>query len=247
MKYLLPYFLLVAATLSACALGESSRKQALYHYQMGLSYLGDKNITSALVELVEAEKLTPDDPEVLNSLGWAYYQKNKFDLAEQKFLKAISIKPGYSLARYNLGLTYMAMTRWNDAIKEFKLVADDIFSPGQLAATIMMGRVYNEKGDHGKALEIFRSLVASNPGNTAARFNLGRTYHALGKTDLAIEEYKKSIMLCKDNGDAYYYLGLIYLQKRNNDAAASAFKEVVRMMPDSEIGLLSREHLESLK
>jgi type IV pilus assembly protein PilF len=237
----------MVVTLSACAIGESSRKQALYHYQMGVSYLGEKNITSALVELVEAEKLTPDDPEVLNSLGWAYFQKDKFDLAEQKFLKAISLKPNYSLARYNLGLTYMAMKRWEDAIQQFKLVADDIFSPGQLAATVMMGRVYNEEGDHGKALEIFRSLVARNPGNTAARFNLGRTYHALGKTDLAIEEYKKSIMLSKDNGDAYYYLGLIYLQKRNNEAAASAFKEVVRMMPDTEIGLLSREHLESLK
>jgi type IV pilus assembly protein PilF len=69
----------------------------------------------------------------------------------------------------------------------------------------------------------------------------------MGKTDLAIEEYKKSIMLGKDNGDAYYYLGLIYLQNRNKEAAASAFKEVVRTAPDSEIGLLSREHLESLK
>jgi type IV pilus assembly protein PilF len=247
MKYLLPLFLLMVVTLSACALGESSRKEAVYHYQMGLSYLGEKNFTSALVELVEAEKLNPDDPEVLNSLGWAYYQKDKFVIAEQKFLKAISIKPDYSLARYNLGLTYMAMKEWDDALKQFKLVADDIFSPGQQAATVMMGKVYNEKGDHGKALDIFRSLVASNPGSPAARFNLARTYHAMGKTDLAIEEYKKSIMLGKDNGDAYYYLGLIYLQNRNKEAAASAFKEVVRTAPDSEIGLLSREHLESLK
>ena len=71
---------------AGCATGEAGRKKASYHYQMGLSYLGENNFTGALVELTEAEKLDPENPELLNYLGFAYYRKNKFELAEQKYL-----------------------------------------------------------------------------------------------------------------------------------------------------------------
>jgi len=247
MKYLLPYLLCAAMTLSSCALGESSRKQALYHYQMGLSFLGENNITSALVELVEAEKLTPDDPLVLNSLGRAYFGKNKYELAEQKYLKAISLKPDYTEAKNNLGLNYLAMSRWDDAAQQFNIVADDIFYPGQETAMINMGRAYYGKGDYDRALSIFRSAVTHNPGNPIARLDLGRVYFATEKTEIAIAEYKKAVALDKNYAKAYYYLGLAYMKTRDNESAKSSFLEAIRIAPDLEIGYLSREHLEGLK
>ncbi len=247
MKCLLPYFLFLVVILSSCALSESSKKQALYHYQMGLSFLGENNVTGALVELTEAEKLTPDDPKVLNSLGLAYFKKNKHELAEQKFLKAVSIKPGFSEARSNLGLDYMAMGRWDDAIQQLKMVVDDIFYPDQEIAMINLGRAYYGKGDYSSALSIFRSAVASNPGNAIARLDLGRVYFVSEKTALAIAEYKKAVALNKDYAKAYYYLGLAYMKIKDNESARSAFREVIRIAPDFEIGQLSRDYLEILK
>ena len=64
---------------TACAFNEASRKQAAYHYQMGVSYLGDNDPTRALIELTEAEKLNPDDPLLLNSMGLAYFYKKRYD------------------------------------------------------------------------------------------------------------------------------------------------------------------------
>ena len=97
----------VFGPLTGCATGEAGKKQASYHYQMGLSYLGENNATGALVELTEAEKTDPDNPELLNYLGLAYYRKNKFELAEQKYLKALALKPNFPEARNNLGVDYL--------------------------------------------------------------------------------------------------------------------------------------------
>jgi Flp pilus assembly protein TadD len=214
---------------------------------MGLSSLKENNITNALIELTEAEKLTPDDPKVLNSLGLAYFKKNKFELAEQRFRKAVSTKHDFSEARNNLGLCYLAMSRWDDAVQQFKIVADDIFYPDQETAAINLGRAYFGKGDYERALTVFRSSVAGNTGNPIARLDLGRVYYATGKTDLAIVEYKKAIALNNNYAKAYYYLGLAYVKIKDNESAKSAFREVIRIVPDLEIGQLARENLDMLK
>lgn len=230
-----------------CAMGEAARNKASYHYQMGLSYLGENNVTGALVELTEAEKLNPDDPEVLNYLGLAYYRKSKFDLAEQKYLRAIALKPGYSEARNNLGVDYLELKRWDDAVYHLKMVTEDIFYQGQEAAGINLGLAYFGKGDYPKALSVLRSAVGNNPRNPRARVNLGKVYFALDKFELAIMEFARAAELARDYANAHYNLGLAYLKTKDNKAAVAAFREVLRIAPDSELGQLSREYLDLLK
>lgn len=232
---------------AGCAMGEAARKKASYHYQMGLSYLGESNVTGALVELTEAEKLNPDDPELQNYLGLAYYRKNKFEIAERKYLRAIALKPGYSEARNNLGVDYLELKRWDDAIYHLKMVTDDIFYQNQESANINLGLAYFGKGDYPKALSVLRSLVGNNPRNPRARVSLGKVYLSLDKAELAIMEFKRAVELHRDYANAHYNLGLATLKAKDNKAAVAAFREVVRIAPDSEIGQLSREYIDLLK
>ena len=134
--------LLLFLSFCGCGIHEARMKEASYHYQMGLSYLGENNSTGALIELTEAEKLTPDDPELLNYLGMAYYRKNRYDIAEQKYLRALELRPNYSEARNNLGVNYLEMKRWDDAIAVLKQVTDDLFYKDQVSATINLGLAY---------------------------------------------------------------------------------------------------------
>jgi tetratricopeptide (TPR) repeat protein len=69
----------------------------------------------------------------------------------------------------------------------------------------------------------------------------------LDKVDLAIDEYKKALESNRDYANAYYNLGLAYLKKNESRAALTAFQEVLRLAPDSEIGQLSKEYLDTLK
>jgi len=226
---------------------ETKPNPASYHYQMGLSYLGERNYTSALVELTEAEKLDPENPELLYNLGMAFLGKKRFDLAEQKLLRAVMLKPNYSTARNDLGVVYLEMKRWDNAIQQFKIVKSDIFYANSENAAINLGLSYLGKGDYPNALEELRAVVVSSPRNPVARLTLGRIWFAMDKVEQAIAEYRKALEIYKEYGAAHYYLGLALLKLNNTEAAKKAFKEAVRIIPDSELGHSSLAYLELLK
>lgn len=220
---------------------------AAYHYQMGLSYLGERNYTAALIDLTEAEKLDSDNPEVLYHLGMAYMGKKRPDLAEARLQRAIMLKPNYSAARNDLGVAYLELKRWDNAIQQFKIVKDDLFYDNSENATINLGLAYLGKGDYQKALVELRSVAATNPRNPIVRLSLGRVLFAMDKSDQAIAEYGKALEIYRDYGAAYYYLGLAQLKLNNISAARSAFKDAVRLIPDNELGRAAQGYLDLLK
>jgi tetratricopeptide (TPR) repeat protein len=149
--------------------------------------------------------------------------------------------------RNELGVDYLEMRRWDDAINQLKLVTDDIFFPDQAAANINLGLAYYGKGDFAKALIILRAAVVNNPGDPRARLHLGKVYFAMDKTDLAINEYRKAIEVVPEYANAYYHLALAQLKNKDTAAAVTSFAQVIRIAPDTEMGHLSREHLDTLK
>jgi len=248
---LLYIVVLLMAAMAGCATGRDNQEikanPASYHYQMGLSYIGERNYTSALVELTEAEKLDPDNPDVLYNLGIAYMGKRRPDLAESRFQKSILLKPNNSAARNNLGVVYLDLKRWDNAIQQFKIVKDDLFYASSDNAAINLGLAYLGKGDYPKALKELNAVLRDNPRKIEARLSLGRVYFAMDRSEQAINEYKKALEIYRDYADAHYYLGLAYLKLQNLDAARAAFHEVIRIKPNSELGRSSEEYLDLLK
>ena len=249
MKHVISLFLLLV--MAGCASGRNQQlgksDPAAYHYQMGLSYLGERNFTSALIELTEAEKLDPDNPDLLYKLGMAYIGKHRPDLAEPRLQKAIMLKPDNSAARNDLGVAYLELKRWDSAIQQFKIVKDDIFYENNESATINLGLAYLGKGDNPKALAELRTVAAGNPRNPVVHLSLGRVWFAMDKTDQAIAEYKRALEIYPDYGSAHYHLGLAYLKLKNVAAARASFKEVLRIIPDTDQGHSSVEYLDLLK
>ena len=243
--------LLILPVIAGCVVihspPDSPGNPAAYHYQMGLSFLGERNYTGALVELTEAEKLDPENAELLYNLGMAYIGKKRPDLAEQKFQRALMLKPDYAAARYDLGFAYLELKRWDNAIQQFRIVKDDLFYDNSENAAINLGRAYMGKGDYQKALEELRTVEAGNPRNPIIHLSLGRVWFAMDNIEQAVDEYRKALAIHKDYGAAHYHLGLAYLKQKNLDGAKTAFKEVLRIFPESELGKASQGYLELIK
>lgn len=220
---------------------------ASYHYQMGLSYLGERNYTSALFELTEAEKLDPENPAVLYNLAMAFVGKRRPDLAEAKFLKAILLKPAFSAARNDLGVAYLDMQRWDSAIQQFKIVKDDLFYDNTENASINLGLAYLGKGDYSKALAELQAVETMNPRNPVVKLCMGRVWFAMDKSEMALAEYTKALEIYSDYGAAHYYLGQVQLKLNRIDAARASFKEAVRLIPDSEQGRAALGYLDLIK
>lgn len=244
--------LILLACLSGCVSSQSgllnsNANPAAYHYQMGLSHLGESNYTSALIELTAAEKLDPDNPELLYNLGLAYLGKKRPDLSLPFFKRAIELKPNYSVARNDMGVAFMELKRWDEAIQQFRIVKDDLFHANTESAAINLGLSYLGKGDFAKARAELEAVTSSSPRNPVARLALGRALFGMGKNELAIVEYKKALTPYRDFGAAHYYLGLAQLKSGKKDEARQSFNEVLRIIPDSELGRLAVSYLELLR
>lgn len=63
--------------------------------------------------------IRPNVPEVLNNLGTIYRQLGDRDQARASFEKAVSLRPNYPLARFNLAESYESTNR-RLAISEYE-------------------------------------------------------------------------------------------------------------------------------
>ena len=243
--------LLLLLAVSGCVSGRGQNSvkpnPASYHYQMGLSYLGERNYSSALFELTEAERQDPENPDLLYNLGKAFIGKKRPDLAEAKLLKAILLKPGFSVARNDLGVAYLDLKRWDNAIQQFKIVKDDLFYDHSDNATINLGLAYLGKGDYSKALEELQVVAALDPRNPVVKLSHGRVLFAMDKSEQAMAEYIKALEIYPDYGAAHFYLGQAQLKLSRIDAARVSFKEAVRLIPDSELGRAAVGYLDLIK
>ncbi len=238
----------VTAILAGCAATTSSSgKPVAYHYQMGVSFLEERNYTSALTELSEAEKMAPDNPELQYNLGRALTGRRRLDLAEQKFLRALKLRPDYSQVRNDLGVLYLDTGRWDNAIQQFKMVKDDLFYPRPDFAQINLGLAYLGKGDYASAMKELSAVRNNDPRNPIIRVAIGRVFFAQGNTEQAIYEYRKALESTPDYAGAHFHLGLAQMKMSQLSAAKSSFMEVARIAPDSEIGHTSMGYIDLLR
>lgn len=239
--------LAVISVMTGCTATSSSGRPAAYHYQMGVSYLEERNYTAALVDLTEAEKMDPDNAELQYNLGRALTGKQRLDLAEHKFLRALALRPNYSEARNDLGVLYLETGRWDNAIQQFKAVKDDLFYPRHNDAQINLGLSYLGKGDLGAALEELSSVRSFDPRNPIATVTIGRVLFAQGKTEQAIQEYRRALVVAPHYANAHFYLGLALMKQSQLSAAREAFREVVKISPDSANGRTALGYIELLR
>ncbi len=92
---------------TGCTTDAELKEKARGHIRIGEANIQAGQYTQALKELLEAEKLTPDDPKMHYYLGIAYERKGFIDDAVKEFQKAIALKPDYSEALNYLGTIYL--------------------------------------------------------------------------------------------------------------------------------------------
>lgn len=79
---------------------------------------GDNNKALEWYGKIEFEKI--DDSIVLFNVGTIFYNNSKFDDALRYYSKAVKIQEDFLDARYQLGLTYLALGENPEALKEFE-------------------------------------------------------------------------------------------------------------------------------
>jgi tetratricopeptide (TPR) repeat protein len=242
-------FLLLLIGLAACANKARIQEQAGSHINIGTAYLGSGQYNSAMKELLEAERLTPEDPKVHYLLGISYHGKGLDEKAIEEFKRAIALNPEDSSVHNYLGAIYLDRGRLDDAISSFNMALANILYDTPAMTLYNLGRAYYAKGQYDAALKHYRDAASREPDTILMPLiekEMGRAWLVKDDTEEAIRHFLKSVELAPSLAESHYWLGLCYRKQNRADEAAAAFRAAAKMAPDSEFGRKAQDQMRTM-
>jgi len=126
----------------------------LLHYNRGREAFQEGRYAEARRELEAAQRLRPDDADVLNLLGLVYFKTNAFPEAEVIYRRLIRENANVFILHSNLGLILFKQGK-NDEAEQFLLRAVEL-RPNYAKSHLYLGLLYRQKKKYGPAIEHLR-------------------------------------------------------------------------------------------
>lgn len=244
-KVLLP--VLAAAVLAGCASSSPEmKKEAGARMQMGISYLEQRNLPSAMRELSRASELDPGNPEIDMSLGLAYRMRGDLKEAEAHFRNAIRKKSDYAEAHNNLGIVLSSTGRGDEAIREFESAVSNVLYPTPEMAYYNMGEEYLRRKDYARAEERYRKAISLNERYAGAYLRLALVQGEAKRGNDAIGTLEACVRAVPEQGFAWMELGRAYLAAGRKEEALQAFRSAMANSTDSGMRKQASEYVNTL-
>ncbi len=126
----------------------------LLHYNRGREAFQEGRYAEARRELESAQKLRPDDPDVLNLLGLVYFKTNAFPEAEVIYRRLAKENANVFILHSNLGLILFKQAKLDEA-EEYLLRAVEL-RPNYAKSHLYLGLLYRQRKKLGLAMDHLR-------------------------------------------------------------------------------------------
>ena len=177
--------------------------QAIASFTRGADEFAIKNYREALAR-------EPNNPAFMNEIGKLYVLRSdayrtllespdaaakktaednvkaELEKAAEAFNQAITAKPDYAPAHFNLGVVYERQGRIRDAVTKLKEVLS--VNPQDVGVAFQLATLYYRTGDKDSSRKLFEQIVQAMPNYANARWFLSVIYEEQGLYDLAIAE-----------------------------------------------------------
>ena len=179
---------------------------------VALDYVLLDDYTDAIHWLTRAVGENPSNVEAWYDLGRTQMHVGNFTEAEKDFKRALAIEPREARALNNLGLSYDAQNRFDEALAAYGRAIEaqkDSAHPSELPL-LNEGALLNTKGRFEEALAPLQEAVALAPSSSRCREELSRAYTGTHHDDLAREQMERAESLDPTNPSLHYQLSQIY-------------------------------------
>ena len=158
-------------------------------------------LSEALAVLSTAERIAPDNTQVLNTKGVIQFQLGQYDAARES-------------------LEHAAQTARTD---------DSITPRMESVIQVNLGKTYRDLGTPEQAVSAFRRAVVLDPASAAAHSNLGNALFRMGECASAEYELQQAVSIDPQNLSAVADLAITLFECGNVAASVPHFEEAVQL------------------
>ena len=198
------------------------------------------NIGKTQEALSIVNNLTKDFPNsslLFNISGACYKANNNLEKAVESFKRAISIKPDFAEALYNLGVIQKELGQIKSSINSYEKAID--IKPAYPDAHNNLGNIFLKTRQLDTAIDHFEWAVAFKPDFYEAYNNLGLVRLEQNQINKAIKNFKKAIAINSQYSEAYINLGQSLKDLGQMNDAVKCYKELITVNPSFAKGYLS--------
>ena len=166
----------------------------------------------------------------LNLLGMLAFQTGRYELAGERFQKAISITHGGATYHSNLGAVLRAQGKLKDAAAWFERAL--ALQPDLAEAHVNLGGVLHAQGRLDDAAAQCQQALALKPELAEAHMNLGTVLHAQGKLHQALALCGRAVALKPGLAEAHHNLGRVLRSLGRSDEALACYGRALALQPN---------------
>jgi tetratricopeptide (TPR) repeat protein len=177
-------------------------------------------------------RVTVDNDTAIANLGFALYQRGRYDEAIADYKLAFQIKPAADVADF-LADALKASGRTNEALAGYenavRMEPNNALYQNNLALSLAAA------GRRAEALTHYAEAARLEPLNAQYQNNFATALARSGQSDAAIEHYQTAIRDNPDFAEPYSNLGALYASRHLFEDAVRQYYEAVRLEPSNAV------------
>ena len=169
-----------------------------------------------------------NDPRLLHLRGLAYFRLAKLDDAQHDLALARKLAPTDLDVAFDLGLVYMAQSRYEQAATQFEVSLKDQERQRSGLPHLLLGRAYQNSNRSELAIREFQTALKHEPNLKMGHFHLGYAYESVGRNQEALAEYEQELKQPQAGVEVLYQYGHLLLEMGSLERAEATLRQALR-------------------
>jgi Tfp pilus assembly protein PilF len=231
--------LTICASLAFCAssqtkLQRSREKDPKYQYNLGLFYLNQSDIESAIKYFIKSLSLDTRYYLAWNALGLAHSMRGRLDESAKAYQKCLEINPQFTEAHNNLGTVYQGLNQLDKAEEQFLMALADLTYQNRELPYCNLARLYVLQGRLDEALDNADKAIQIKPRLAMAHNIRGQILEKKNDLREAVAAYEAAVKIVPDDVLFNYNLGVACFKYGDFARSKEVFLKIQGRITDPE-------------
>ncbi len=228
----------ICAGLAFCASSQAKGQRARdkdpqYQYNLGLFYLNQNDVDSAMKYFVKTLSLDTKYYLAWNGLGLAHSMRGRLDESAKAYQKCLEVNPRFTEAHNNLGTVYQEMNQLDKAEREFRTALADLTYQNRELPYFNLARLYVLQNRLDEALDNVQKAIQIKPRLAMAHNLKGLIYEKKNDLGEAISAYEAAVKIVPEDILFNYNLAVAYFKNEDYARSKQAFLKIQGKVTDA--------------